>query len=593
MNQADARDAVNAVDAVNAANGNGKASILLVDDNPANLITVENVLADLDQHLVEAHSGREALRHLLERDFAVIVLDVNMPDMSGFETASLIRARPRSKHTPIVFMTAVSQSDASAMLGYELGAVDYIYTPVAPEVIRAKVRVFVDLFRMNQTLQHQSDALERANEQLEQRLQEIQRLNGRLEATVEALDRDVAERRAAEAALRESQARLQMLHEIDRAILAAKSPGDIAQAVVPQVRRAVGCERASVLLFDPEEPTACVLAVDTVTDTHMRHEERIALDGYRPLASCKRGEVGYVEDLAALPSLSPLELALLNEGLRAWAAIPLMAGSQLIGSLDLARGQAGPFAPDSIELARQVADSLAVAIQNARLHEQIELSRTRLQGLSRRLVEVQEEERRAIARELHDEAGQALTALMLGLGQIGREAGSEAIAEQVQALKKLTDEIMEELHRLAVDLRPASLDRLGLVPALNQYVDAINQRGRLQVEMAAVGFDDGRLPQDTETALYRMVQEALTNVARHAQARHADVLVHRRAESILATVSDDGIGFDVEAATRSGRLGLAGMLERAEMLGGALTIESAPGKGTSIYVEVPCAAAPA
>src|SRR5512135_1723392 len=190
-----------------------KANVLLVDDSPANLMALETVLADLGQNLVKAQSGREALRHLLERDFAVIVLDVNMPDMSGFETASLIRARPRSKHTPIVFMTAISQSDASAMLGYEMGAVDYIYTPVAPEVIRAKVRAFVDLFRMNQTLQRQSDALEKANEELEQRLHEIQRLNSQLEATVEALDRDIAERKSAEAALRESQARLQMLHE--------------------------------------------------------------------------------------------------------------------------------------------------------------------------------------------------------------------------------------------------------------------------------------------------------------------------------------------------------------------------------------------
>src|SRR5512135_3737821 len=107
-----------------------KANVLLVDDSPANLMALETVLADLGQNLVKARSGAEALRHLLERDFAVIVLDVNMPDMSGFEVAALIRQRPRTQHTPVVFLTAISQSDDSAMHAYGLGAVDYIYTPV-------------------------------------------------------------------------------------------------------------------------------------------------------------------------------------------------------------------------------------------------------------------------------------------------------------------------------------------------------------------------------------------------------------------------------------------------------------------------------
>ncbi len=248
----------------------------------------------------------------------------------------------------------------------------------------------------------------------------------------------------------------------------------------------------------------------------------------------------------------------------------------------------GPSPPGSIELALQVADSLAVAIQNLRLHEQVRISRSRLQSLSRRLVRIQEDERLAIARELHDEAGQALTALMVGLGMVERDEGCpEAIAGRLRSLKQMTDGIMEELHRLAVDLRPASLDKLGLLPALQQYVRTIAESGNLQVEFTASGFGDDRLPIEAETTLYRVVQEALTNVTRHARASRAQVSLSGQERSIVALVVDDGVGFDVEGAERSGRLGLVGMRERAEMIGGAFSIKSAPGIGTTVMLEVP------
>src|SRR5205823_618409 len=122
-----------------------RASILVVDDSPANLLTVETVLSSLGQMIVTTRSGREALRRLLTEDFAVILVDVNMPEMDGFETASMIRQRKRFEHTPIIFMSAVSRPETHALTGYTLGAVDYIFTPIQPEILRTKVGVFVDL----------------------------------------------------------------------------------------------------------------------------------------------------------------------------------------------------------------------------------------------------------------------------------------------------------------------------------------------------------------------------------------------------------------------------------------------------------------
>src|SRR5437660_6502431 len=126
-----------------------KVNILIVDDRPDKLLTYEVMLAELKENIVRANSGREALRWLLRKDFAVILLDVNMPEMDGFETADLVRRHPRSAQTPIIFVTAFSD-DLQAARGYQLGAVDYILSPVVPEILRAKVGVFVDLFKKTQ-----------------------------------------------------------------------------------------------------------------------------------------------------------------------------------------------------------------------------------------------------------------------------------------------------------------------------------------------------------------------------------------------------------------------------------------------------------
>jgi DNA-binding response OmpR family regulator len=134
-----------------------KARILLVDDKPDQLFALQTVLADLNQTLVTAHSGGEALRHVLQSDFAVIILDVNMPIMDGFETAALIRSRQQSEHTPIIFITAYDNTLTHVSQGYSLGAVDYIHRPVVPEILKAKVSAFVELYRKNEIIRQMQE----------------------------------------------------------------------------------------------------------------------------------------------------------------------------------------------------------------------------------------------------------------------------------------------------------------------------------------------------------------------------------------------------------------------------------------------------
>ena len=228
----------------------------------------------------------------------------------------------------------------------------------------------------------------------------------------------------------------------------------------------------------------------------------------------------------------------------------------------------------------------AAAVQNAWLFEEVLAGRERLQHLSRRLVEVQESERRYIARELHDEAGQLLSSLKLGLRFVEQDPDCTAgMTEKLGALKQITDGVLDSLHRLAMDLRPASLDHVGLVAALHQYANGLPDDDLL-VQFKAVGFDEDRLPTFVETALYRIVQEALVNVIRHARASHLGLLLERRHGLIRIYVEDDGVGFDPKNVERS-HLGLLGMRERVEMLRGTLNVESSMGQGTSVIVEVP------
>ena len=173
-----------------------KANILLVDDRPESLLALEAVLAELGQNLVKADSGRQALRCVLEQDFAVILLDVHMPGMDGFETASLIRERERSKHTPIVFLTASDPSELAVFRGYSVGAVDYLVKPFAPGILKSKVAVFVDLFQMREKARQQTEQLAAINQNLERENAERKRAEEELRRSHDELERRVQERTA-------------------------------------------------------------------------------------------------------------------------------------------------------------------------------------------------------------------------------------------------------------------------------------------------------------------------------------------------------------------------------------------------------------
>ncbi|RPI34913.1 MAG: GAF domain-containing protein [Chloroflexota bacterium] len=273
--------------------------------------------------------------------------------------------------------------------------------------------------------------------------------------------------------------------------------------------------------------------------------------------------------------------------IRSWMGVPMVAGGCLIGLCVLEGNKPGLLNSDHLQMAEALVGQAAVGVQNAQLFDQMSAGRERMQSLSRRLVDVQESERRYIARELHDETGQALASLMVGLELLEQEASKpEAVVTGLSDLSKIVNDVLENLHRMAMDLRPASLDHLGLVAALRQHIEAFGEKHDYKIQFETVGVSE-RLPSNIETAFYRIVQEALTNVVKHAQATRIDVLLEQRDNRLILIVEDNGAGFDFKEKLESGRLGLVGMRERAEMLGGSLEIESVAGKGTTVLVEVP------
>jgi signal transduction histidine kinase len=211
-------------------------------------------------------------------------------------------------------------------------------------------------------------------------------------------------------------------------------------------------------------------------------------------------------------------------------------------------------------------------------------------GLLSRLATIQEDERRRIARELHDETGQQLTALTLGLKSLRGRPDAGSFARDLASLQELAELIGHSAHHMAWQLRPTALDDLGLEKALRDWFDHWSDRSGVPIDFHCT-LGPHRLNAELETHLYRIICEALTNVRRHAMALHVSVILERRPDHIQAIIEDDGLGFDPDAVRRSAsakhKLGLFGIEERAGLMSGTLRIESRPGQGTTVFVRVP------
>jgi signal transduction histidine kinase len=267
-------------------------------------------------------------------------------------------------------------------------------------------------------------------------------------------------------------------------------------------------------------------------------------------------------------------------GARTGVWVPLVAHSGTIGLIAV-HDKLGPdprFNDNDVRLAETFASRAAVAV---------DLSQRIARDSFRRIVDAQEIERRRLARELHDETGQALSSILLGLKSLEDQVGSAEARTAVSNVRELVVSTLHDVRRLAVELRPKVLDDFGLVAALERLTETFGAQTGIGVRFQS-GLPAGRLPADVETALYRIVQESLTNIVKHSRARNISIVLVRKPGAVAAVIEDDGEGFD-SGSVRDGGYGLVGMRERVGLLDGRLQIESSEGGGTTLVAEVPLA----
>jgi len=265
-------------------------------------------------------------------------------------------------------------------------------------------------------------------------------------------------------------------------------------------------------------------------------------------------------------------------GARTGLWVPLLVGERAIGAIQV-HDKLGPdarFSDTDLRLAETFGSRAAVAV---------DLSQRVARDSLRRVVDAQEVERRRLARELHDETGQALTSIVLGLKMLDEMVDGDELHAAVAELREHVVTTLHDVRQLAVELRPKALDDFGLVPALERLLETFAEQTGIAVDFQN-GLGESRLSGEIETTLYRIVQEALTNVVKHAQARSISILLTPREDGVAVVIEDDGMGFDPQSASGDS-FGLTGMRERVALLDGKITIESAAGAGTTLVVEVP------
>jgi PAS domain S-box-containing protein len=394
---------------------------------------------------------------------------------------------------------------------------------------------------------------------------------------------DITERKQAEEDLRARARQQALVAKLGQHALAGMDLSALMDEAANVVAQSLGVEYSELLELLPDRDTLLLragvgwkegLVGQATVDAQADSESGCTLLSSEPVI---------VDDLRTATRFSGPRL-LYDHGVVSGVSVIIPSPNRPFGVLGVYTTKRRAFTMDDIHYLQSVANILATATERKRTEE----SRTRL---IERVMSAQEEERRRIARELHDETGQSLTSLLVGLRLIGDTRTLKKAKGQVNRLRHITVQILDNLRRLARGLHPSILDDLGLVVALTRYATDYAQSYGITVNVHTEGLDSSRLPSPVETALYRIMQEALTNIARHAAAKTVGIALTRQPSGVYMIVEDDGCGFDVETTLRtssiSGHLGLYGMCERAMLLGGSVTIEAKRGKGTTISVQLP------
>jgi len=555
-----------------------KVDILVVDDLPDKLLVLETILAGLGQNVVTARSGREALRRLLERDYAVILLDVNMPDIDGFETAAMIRSRRQTADTPIIFITAFSDEMHTAQ-GYSLGAVDYILSPVVPEILRTKVGVFVDLYKKTQQVKRQA----------EERI---------------ALAHEQAAREAAEEATRRS------------AFLAEASTVLVRSLDYEAIPRALACQAVPFLAdlcavtlsgdhgngwrteFAWIDPASAQCAQQSLTDgarLPFSDDVRRVIETGHSLAFAEPDSAGWATEIAAMGAPIEPQWVLL---------VPLETKGRVLGTIALIRGSGGRrYGAADVALAQDLAGRAAMAIDNARLYR-----------------DIQENDRRKneflamLAHELRNPLAPIRNAVqvlrMLDLKDDDLHWANDVITRQVDQMVRLVDDLLD-ISRITGGKIQLRRERIEATAAVARAVETSRPLIDARRHELTVALPEEPIWVDADLVrLAQVLANLLNNAAKYTtEGGKITLSVNKDGEQAVFRVRDNGIGISPEMLSSvfdlftqvdrsldrsQGGLGIGLTLVRqlVEMHGGSVqAVSEGANRGTEFVIRLPAASA--
>jgi len=515
----------------------------MVDDQPAKLLSYEVMLAELGENLIKATSAKQALEILLKTDVAVVLMDVSMPELDGFELANMIRQHPRFQRTAIIFISAVHLTDLDRLKGYEHGAVDYISVPVVQELLRAKVRVFAELHRKTRQL-------EVLNRDLEHRV---------LERTEELA------------------AKAELLLKLNVELLGKNQELDAIVSTAPDV------------IFSSQGDGHYEYVSDRFHEyagTSADSGKRVSWLDYVHPDDVERSRTTWIQCIEAGAHYESEYRVRSSDGIYRWfrsRAVPIRDPG---GKIVKWYGTCSDI-HDSKLLEQSIRNN---AVE---LEKMVDRRTDELRRLSVRLMTMQDQERRRIARDLHDGLGQELAVAKMVLDKMFLEKPAQPQEQTWIQASSIIDRAIQEVRTMSHLLHPPLLDEVGLQSALGWYVEGLAKRSGIETFLEVSPEDFPRLAPAVETAVFRIVQEALTNVFRHSGARKVWITLAQRNEQIAVSVLDDGKGIDqriAELRPESVGVGIGGMKQRAKEFGGELRLTNAD-PGTLLELVIPCSLA--
>ncbi len=412
-----------------------------------------------------------------------------------------------------------------------------------------------------------------------------------------SIGQDVTERIRIEEKVRRNAAQAEALANITARINAKLDLDSVLHNICEETVRAIpSLPSSNVMLLDEESDQFFIAAAYGKYLSLIDEIVPIPRADYEQYHE-KYGPIIVIPDVRGVPNFQDARINDILQ-IRTVVSVRMVHHGKLIGSLALVSHDVA-YIPSAEELAfiQALANHATIAIANARLFQQVSESQKRLQSLSQRLVEIQENERWRLARELHDEIGQVLTSLILVLEMIKnscqhRDTNPDEISGKLENAQEMVNYLLKQVRELALDLRPGLLDDLGLLPTLLMHFERYQQQTQIQVNFKHSGIDR-RFSGEIETTVFRIIQEALTNVARHAKVNQVDVRLWLEINALHIQVQDDGIGFDAnQILTSNESIGILGMQERVGICGGRMEIESQPGLGTCLTTELPVSSRP-